>query len=36
LGYSERRAHNMVLESVDNGYLIAAESKLPPPIETED
>jgi hypothetical protein len=36
LGYSERRAHSMVLEAVDDGYLIAAERKLPPPIKTED
>ncbi|MGD9397458.1 MAG: hypothetical protein PVJ05_13575, partial [Candidatus Thorarchaeota archaeon] len=36
LGFSERRAHNMVLEAVDDGHLIAAEKKLPPPIELED
>jgi hypothetical protein len=36
LGYSERRAHSMVLEAVDSGYLIAAEKKLPSPIKTED
>ena len=36
LGYSERRAYNMVFEAVDDGYLIAAEKKLPPPIKTED
>jgi hypothetical protein len=36
LGYSERRAYNMVLESVDDGYLIAAERKLPPPTKAED
>jgi hypothetical protein len=36
LGYSERRAHNMVLEAVDDGYLIATDRKLPPPIKTED
>jgi len=33
LGYSERTAHKMVLEAVDEGHLIAAEKKLPPPTE---
>ena len=36
LGYSERRAYTMVLEAVDDGYLIASERKLPPPIASED
>jgi hypothetical protein len=36
LGYSERRAYNMVLEAVDNGHLIVAEKRLPPLIKIED
>ncbi|MFW9963857.1 MAG: hypothetical protein ACFFCX_09860 [Candidatus Sifarchaeia archaeon] len=36
LGYSERRAHKLVLETVDSGYLIAADTKLPPPIPEEE
>ena len=31
LGFNERRAHTMVLEALDQGYLIVAEKKLPPP-----
>jgi hypothetical protein len=31
LGYSERVAYIMILESIDDGYLIAGERKLPPP-----
>jgi hypothetical protein len=36
LGYSERIAHKLVLEAVDEGYLIAAEKKLPLPIDLEE
>jgi len=36
LGYSERRSYELVLEAVDNGYLIATETKLPPPLQKED
>ncbi len=36
LGYSERRAHVMVLEAVDDAYLIPAEKRLPPVLKTED
>jgi hypothetical protein len=32
LGFNERRAHQMVLEAIDAGYLIVAEKRLPPPI----
>ncbi|MHA2024870.1 MAG: hypothetical protein ACW98U_03120 [Candidatus Thorarchaeota archaeon] len=32
LGFNERRAHMMVLEAIDEEYLIAAETKLPSPI----
>ncbi|MFW9892667.1 MAG: hypothetical protein ACFFFO_10715 [Candidatus Thorarchaeota archaeon] len=31
LGFSERKAHMMVLEAIDNGFLIVAEKGLPPP-----
>jgi hypothetical protein len=30
-GYNERRAHMMVLGAIDEGFLIVAEKKLPPP-----
>ena len=36
LGTSERRAHAMVLEAVDDGYLIAVERRLPPVIKADD
>ncbi len=36
LGFTERTAINMVLEAIDNGYLIAAEKRLPPPPEPEE
>lgn len=36
LGYSERSAHNMVFEAVDDGHLIVAEERLPPPISFEE
>ncbi len=36
LGHSERTAYKCTLEAIDNGYLIAASSKLPSPHETED
>ncbi|MHA2177119.1 MAG: hypothetical protein ACXAAK_02105 [Candidatus Thorarchaeota archaeon] len=32
LGYNERKAHIMVLDALDEGYLIVSEKKLPPPI----
>lgn len=32
LGHSERKAHQIAFEAIDNGYLIAGERKLPPPI----
>jgi hypothetical protein len=36
LGYTERRAHQMVLEAVDGDFLIAAETGLPPPLSSEE
>ena len=33
LGYSELKAHEMVLEAIDGGFLIAGERRLPPPAE---
>ena len=35
-GVNERLAYNMVMESLDGGYLIASELKLPVPSEFED
>ena len=36
LGYTERRAHQMVLEAVDGGFLIPAETRLPEPLSSEE
>ena len=36
LGYSERRAHQMVLEAVDGDFLIPAETRLPEPLSSEE
>ncbi|MFW9793119.1 MAG: hypothetical protein ACFFEE_02360, partial [Candidatus Thorarchaeota archaeon] len=36
LGYNERRAHAMVLEAIDEGYLIVAEKRLPPPVSSSE
>ena len=36
LGYTERRAHQMVLEAVDGDFLIAAETRLPSPLPSEE
>jgi len=34
LGYSERRAYEMVLEAIDGRFMIAGERRLPAPIES--
>jgi hypothetical protein len=34
LGYNERKAHQMVLEAIDDGFMIAGEGRLPPPIDS--
>jgi hypothetical protein len=36
LGFNERRSHSIVLEAIDNGYLIEAEKRLPSPITTSE
>ncbi|MFW9964402.1 MAG: hypothetical protein ACFFCX_12600 [Candidatus Sifarchaeia archaeon] len=36
LGYSERHSYKTVLDAVDNGYLIPADTKLPSPISEEE
>ena len=36
LGFNERRAHLMVLEAIDEEYLIVAEKRLPSPIHTPE
>ena len=36
LGYSERRAHQMVLEALDGDFLIEAETRFPEPLSSEE
>jgi len=36
LGFSERIAHSMVLEAIDENHLIAAEKRLPPLVKSDE
>jgi len=36
LGYSDRKSHNLVLEAIDDNYLIAAERTIPSRVDSEE